>query len=521
MNTPTEQRYGQLRTLLSSLVQPTDDWAHGIQDKRISVLTVLMLVLLVLLLIGGALAFSLTDANTPIWVLTLLAVCLVGAVGIVVVLLNQVRNHLIAPMAQLYAWALRMCDGDFEARIPTPQVGRFAKLSFHINRLSEALDRLANEMDDVVWEQTARLQQRNRSIELLYEVAASVNSADTLEAILETSTRRMMEFVNAHTALLYLGTQGGDIELAVRIGGDAGTPDGDVVEHPVTHFALEASQLNRLPTGATLHVPFSHQGKNLGLARLHIGSGELEDGQEALKLLDNVGSHLGTAIAQSRMDEESRHLALMRERGLLAFELHDSLAQTIAALRFQFSDLRHSLNSKDGETLKQIRRVEGVLDSMNTEVRELIANFRAPIGRGGLVASIEDMVDRFKKETRVEIRYQTSAAVPALQPATELHILGVVREALTNIRKHSNAQNARVLLQLEADNQLRLLVEDDGDGYTEPAASDHPGEHIGLSIMRDRAEHLGGTLKVESEPHEGTRVELYFRLPTERASAGA
>ena len=101
MNTPTEQRHGRLRTLLSSLVQPTDDWAHGIQDKRISILTVLMLVLLVLLLIGGALAFSLADANTPIWMLTLLAVCLVGAVGIVVVLLNQVRNHLIAPMAQL------------------------------------------------------------------------------------------------------------------------------------------------------------------------------------------------------------------------------------------------------------------------------------------------------------------------------------------------------------------------------------------------------------------------------------
>ena len=70
---------------------------------------------------------------------------LLALAGIIVgVHMYQVRQHLLIPLAQLYGWALKMCDGDFSARIVAPREGRFAKLSFHVNRLSEALDRLAN-----------------------------------------------------------------------------------------------------------------------------------------------------------------------------------------------------------------------------------------------------------------------------------------------------------------------------------------------------------------------------------------
>ena len=299
---------------------------------------------------------------------------LLGVAGIIVaVLMYQVRQHLLTPLAQLYAWALQMCDGDFSARIVPPREGRFVKLSFHVNRLSEALDRLANEMDDMVWEQTESLHEKNQSLEL------------------------------------------------------------------------------------------------------------------------------------------ARNLALINERTALAHELHDSLAQTIAALRFQVNNLEESMGRADTLASKRdLRKINAGIDAVNTEVRELIANFRAPMDERGLVASIEDMASRFERETGISVYLQTDDDGVHLSPVAEVQLLGIVREGLANARKHSGAELVRVLLKGRADGFYRLLIEDDGVGFDESTHPSKPGEHIGLSIMRDRAQRLGGELKIESEPGEGTRLDLTF-----------
>ncbi len=88
-----------------------------------------------------------------------------------------------------------------------------------------------------------------------------------------------------------------------------------------------------------------------------------------------------------------------------------------------------------------------------------------------------------------------------------------MQEALTNVRKHSDAQTVRVLLRIADNGKHYVLVEDDGQGIEEKVVSDPPGEHIGLSIMRERAARLGGTLNIESDAGEGTRVELQFNVP--------
>lgn len=90
-------------------------------------------------------------------------------------------------------------------------------------------------------------------------------------------------------------------------------------------------------------------------------------------------------------------------------------------------------------------------------------------------------------------------------------MLRIVQEALANIRKHADAHTVRILLRCRVPGQYTLLVEDDGQGFASPKRNGHPGEHIGLSIMQERARRLGGELRVESEPGEGTRVELRFR----------
>ena len=89
-------------------------------------------------------------------------------------------------------------------------------------------------------------------------------------------------------------------------------------------------------------------------------------------------------------------------------------------------------------------------------------------------------------------------------------MLRIAQECLANIRKHAAAQTVRILLSCRHPGQYRLLVEDDGQGFASPERDGHPGEHIGLSIMQERAQRLGGALRIESEPGEGTRIELTF-----------
>jgi len=97
-----------------------------------------------------------------------------------------------------------------------------------------------------------------------------------------------------------------------------------------------------------------------------------------------------------------------------------------------------------------------------------------------------------------------------LPAETEFHILRIIQESLTNIRKHSDAENVRIMMCASSPGHYMVLIEDDGIGFSKPQKSIHSGEHIGLSIMRDRAKRFGGELTVESEPGEGTRIILEF-----------
>ena len=150
--------------------------------------------------------------------LALILVALAVAGALVLVAMRKVRRDLHAPLSELYAWALGMCSGDFSTRVPAEGEGAYRKLAFHINRLSEALERLANDMDDVVWRQTERLREKNASLELLYEVAASTHRLDSIDEILRVSARSMMEMVKARGAMVCLRDPTGEMSVAVRIG---------------------------------------------------------------------------------------------------------------------------------------------------------------------------------------------------------------------------------------------------------------------------------------------------------------
>lgn len=262
-------------------------------------------------------------------------------------------------------------------------------------------------------------------------------------------------------------------------------------------------------------VAITHNGDNLGVYNLWFRHEAFPSCNAYQELMIYLGRYLGLAIERIRQDEEAERLSVTEERTRLANELHDSLAQTMASVRFQVRVLDDTLHEGNEASLwGSLEKIENSLDEANGELRELIAHFRAPLDGGGVIVGVERAVNRFRRLCDIPIFFQRDWPKHRLPPEYELQVIRIVQESLANIRKHSQAKTVRVLLQGRADGEYRILIEDDGVGLPEKLGkTGQAGEHIGLSIMRDRAKRMKGKLVIDSDPGEGTRVVLRFKLP--------
>ncbi len=219
------------------------------------------------------------------------------------------------------------------------------------------------------------------------------------------------------------------------------------------------------------------------------------------------------SLAHEREHELQAQRDRLEERAQLANELHDSLAQTLASLRFQVRVLDDTLR-QDNELAvwQEMERIQGSLDEANVELRELIAHFRTPASKHGLMPGIRKLLSRFRKETGTAAVLQNQAPDVELGVEEENQVLRIVQEALTNARKHSQANMVRVLLSQDNAGRFRVIIEDDGIGFIPEAEDRDTDRHFGLAIMRERAEAVGAALGVESEPGEGARVVVELAL---------
>lgn len=221
---------------------------------------------------------------------------------------------------------------------------------------------------------------------------------------------------------------------------------------------------------------------------------------------------------KNQIEKQSGHMLLLEERSQWANELHDSLAQTLASLKIQVRLLDDTLRQdNEAAVWREMEKIEAALDIANIELRSLITQFRAPIDRSGVIPAIEKLISRFRQESDIEAVFQNQWSEVKLAINLEIHIVRIIQEALQNVRRHSQAHMVRVLLAGGPNGEFRVLIEDDGVGFT--PGTDISENHFGLTIMADRANRIAGTLKVESELREGTQVLLEFLAPKSLAGS--
>ena len=200
-------------------------------------------------------------------------------------------------------------------------------------------------------------------------------------------------------------------------------------------------------------------------------------------------------------------VTLMDERQMLANEIHDSLAQTLAYMKMRLALLHESVQEGDCNlSFRYMNDVSEALDTAYSSLRELLSQFRNRMDPRGLIPAIEDLAATFQKRTGVVIELDNRVADPVLTPDQEVQVFHIVQEALANVHKHASAQRVTITFSLDG-GEYRLSVEDNGIGMK---GDEPPPMHFGLSIMRERAGRLSGRIDYQSRPGEGTTVSLSF-----------
>lgn len=225
--------------------------------------------------------------------------------------------------------------------------------------------------------------------------------------------------------------------------------------------------------------------------------------------------------AQALLLEQQRALAMLHEREHLARELHDSIGQVLG-----FASLKTGATRKliaDGKLARadeQLAQLESIMADAHADVREYILNLRtAPTGERPFFAALRHYLEGFRQNygIQVDLSVDTGVDDSLLAPEAQMQLLRIVQEAFSNVRKHAQTKRAQVSFE-RGDGLVRVCVRDDGQGFDPQGAAGADDSHFGLRFMRERAEQMGGALRVESAPGRGTCVTV--EVPVGRGAVG-
>ena len=479
----------------------------------------------------GFVLSTLLSSESGNWLIGLVSLVFILILGLTAYLYNTINKSLLSPFVSLRNWASSLDQGKLDARLPVTGNGSFDDLANQINHLSDKLQALTEYMQSQVEKQTMHIAQKTRSLEIIYDVAASINVSRDLDDLLTRFLHTLKDVVRARAAVVRLTTDDNQMRLVASTGLDDEVLSreqlipansclcGSAFDEGTVQYQFDIKKCDKIighsffddDNVAMIAVPLQYRDKTLGVYNLFIDNDMVDDVTEVNDLLTSIGRHLGMAIDKARLDDETNRLSIMEERTRLAHELHDSLAQTMASLRFQVRVLDENLRlGEEPAVWHELEKIENNLDEAYAELRELITHFRAPIDKRGLVPAVEHLVQRFKNQTGIHIYLQQEWNVVQLSPSIEVEVLRIIQESLNNIRKHSQAHTVRVILRSAPQGKCHILIEDDGVGIDFSKDKDKTRDHYGLNIMQERAKRINGKLKIESEPGEGTRITLSF-----------
>lgn len=368
------------------------------------------------------------------------------------------------------------------------------------------------------------VRRREREAQALHRLGLEISSLQEVQPVFRLAVEQARELLAGQVSALCLG-RGSDGELALA--GWSGTAEAfepAALEEcaPAAGAGLFADP-QPVRKGARCRALVSASGASLLTVPLTVGEvcvGEVcvarqpsrPFSDEERELLSGLAALAGIALNNARLRGQERRLAALEERDRLAGDMHDSLAQVIGYLHLSAAAARHDLlDGRSAQASAALEEMVSLAQKAYLDVREFILGLRESVStRAGPEGTLSEYLRKVGQQARVDTHLEIEEGhLPMSSPEVEVQIVRVIQEALTNVRRHARAKRCWIRLG-QCDGSLRIAVEDDGQGF-EPALLDPDNhQHLGLRIMRQRVERLGGRLEIDSAPGRGTRLLVYL-----------
>lgn len=464
----------------------------------------------------------------------LLILALVGTL----VMIGLLYLVVVRPIHTLRNGMLHMEGGNFSVRLPIESEDELGDLTMGFNNMADHLQQIYDTLEQRVREKTQILEEHRDELKTLYEVTGLLGKARNTEEMCREFLQQLMK---------KYGAAGGVVRLVDRIAGEMhmfvneGLPlelvNSEQCKHMGECFCGEAVEQNNVAIrfvgtentpgvvynchkagyNTVLTLPVLLQGQSIGLCTLFFLEKHVLSLSER-KLLETLVQHLGIAIESLRMVVAEKELAISAERNLLAQELHDSIAQSLAFLNLQVQMMSSSLEQNDMQGVQaDLARIRAGVQESYDDVRELLVHFRTRVSHSDLETELARSISKLEAQSGISTSFVQSGTALPLHIEQQAQVLYIVQEALSNVRKHARATTVEI--KVHRGDEYLFTIRDNGCGL-DAAAIDHGRRGgIGMSIMRERAESIGSTLEIYSTPGNGTEIRLRVPVAPERVNA--
>ena len=386
----------------------------------------------------------------------------------------------------------------------------------------ESLRSHAQELESRVIVRTQEIERRRRVAEGLRDVLAVLNTARPLEEILDLIVEQASQLLETDAIAIYRQGEGEDAQRvqAARFLDDPET--GDAAPAGSLSPSLPHLQDGAKPLRAggdagmtqsgryrsVLAVPLNVQGEIYGSICLYYRvarSFTQEEKEMAVVFADQAA----LAIENARLREDVGRSAVAAERTRLARELHDAVTQTLFSTSLIAEVLPKIWQRDPEEGMNRIGELRELTRGALAEMRTLLLELRPT---ALLEAKLGDLLHQLADAVTGRARIPVSVAVEgegSLPADVQIAFYRIAQESLNNVAKHSGASRARVKL-CQTTESLSLEIEDDGRGFD---PENVPSDHLGLNIMRERAEAIGAKIEIVTEKGKYTRVNAIWHRP--------
>ena len=431
----------------------------------------------------------------------------------------------LEPVGQIKQALQRLQEGDLAARVNSTHTDEFGTLADGFNDMAQRVQTVHQNLEGRDAEKTAELQEKRERLEALYTITSLVASATGLQELTSAFVQRLLPIARAdavalrwsdETNLRYLmlasnglPTQMVEAEHCVHAGDcHCGSPDARPGLRVIPIRSLAPGRMKHCALAGfetIVSIPIRLHDRLMGEVDLFFHA-QIDVSDSDRSLLEALTAHLAAAMENFRLAALEKEAAVSQERSFLARELHDSIAQSLAFLKIQVQLMQDALGRDD------LLQAKVVLDEINigvresyADVRELLVHFRTRANAEDIEPALKTTLRKFELQSAMPTALQMEGQGMPLDPDLQVQVLHIVQEALSNVRKHAAA--TQVWLDVQQAPRWRFEIRDNGTGFSN-ADDAHNDNHVGLRIMRERAERIGASLDIHSVPGRGSSVIL-------------